>query len=347
MIIFVIIVFFILIFSLNFRYNKEKYLNKNDTTVINGICTLLIFFSHSTQYWFLSTNFSDRLYQHFQNFHNQWIVAPFLFFSGYGVMWSIQNRESYLKFYPYNRIIKTLLNFDIVVIIYIIVSYLLGFNYSPTTILLSLVGIKSVGNSNWYIFAILFMYTASYISSRITTNKYFSVVILFLVTIIYCICVSSINMGDRFYSTIFCYPFGSFVAIYKDNIMNIIQNNKIKVPLVLLCILTLTYNFRIYPMIMNLSSVAIVMLLIYFLYFFEISSNILYFVGKHAFSIFILQRIPGMLLQNIYFQDDYMKYLMIILDLLFTIFLAIYFDKLIVKFDQTLFLKLRRLSRFE
>ena len=226
-------------------------------------------------------------------------------------------------------------------------SYLLGFNYSPTTILLSLVGIKSVGNSNWYIFAILFMYTASYISSRVTTNKYFSVVILFLVTIIYCICVSSINMGDRFYSTIFCYPFGSFVAIYKDNIMNIIQNNKIKVLLVLLCILILTYNFRIYPMIMNLSSVAIVMLLIYFLYFFEISSNILYFVGKHAFSIFILQRIPGMLLQNIYFQDDYMKYLMIILDLLFTIFLAIYFDKLIVKFDQTLFLKLRRLSRFE
>lgn len=93
MIIFVIIVFFVLIFSLNFRYNKEKYLNKNDTTVINGICTLLIFFSHSTQYWFLSTNFSDRLYQHFQNFHNQWVVAPFLFFSGYGVMWSIQKRE--------------------------------------------------------------------------------------------------------------------------------------------------------------------------------------------------------------------------------------------------------------
>ncbi len=95
MIIFVVITGIIALSGLRFRVPYTKILSKEDTTIINAIFVLCILFSHSSQYICLDeTSFLNSLYRHFQNFHNQWVVATFLAFSGFGVMSQIKSEKN-------------------------------------------------------------------------------------------------------------------------------------------------------------------------------------------------------------------------------------------------------------
>ena len=53
---------------------------------------------------------------------------------------------------------KLLFRFDVAVLMFLVMNTLLGAHYAPRRILLSLVGWKALGNSNWYIFDILALY---------------------------------------------------------------------------------------------------------------------------------------------------------------------------------------------
>ena len=167
MIVFVALLGLITLLGVQKRKKEEPFLSKEMTTTVNGIFVLCIFLTHSSEYISFS-GVADSLYRHFQNFHNQWIVTTFLAFSGYGVMSQIvKYGDVYLAEYPKNRLLKTLFNFDIAVLLYLVMNLILGINYSTTEIIGSFVGITSVGNSNWYIFAILVMYLVSYLSEKI------------------------------------------------------------------------------------------------------------------------------------------------------------------------------------
>lgn len=93
--------------------------------------------------------------------------------------------EKYLRTYPYRRLLKTLINFDIAVILYLLLAVIVGEKYTVPTILGSFIGITSVGNSNWYIFAILVLYSLSYLAAKITKSSNKQVFILFVGTAVY------------------------------------------------------------------------------------------------------------------------------------------------------------------
>lgn len=337
MAVYILCIGLILICSLKLRRDSySEILNVSDTITINGIFTLLIFFSHSTQYWPLSSCTLDEVYRHIQNIHNQWVVTTFLAFSGYGVMSQIVKSADgeYLKSYPYKRLLKTLINFDIAVLLYLLVSHFLGIHYDFTVIIGSLFGITSVGNSNWYIFAILVLYVSSYISAIIFRDNYKKQVLtLSLLTIIYIFFMWSLNFEMRFYSTVMCYPLGAFLSLYKEKIITKFLNKKIKSLFPLVIILIITYKLRFNPIIMNISSIIFVLFIVWLLCFFKVNNKIFYFFGKHAFSIFIMQRIPGMI---IYHTMGYKisKYLLIFADLIITIGIALFYDRILYFIDK-------------
>ena len=297
--IYVVVIAIIVIAGLKIRNDDSTILSISDTIVINGIFVLLIFLSHSTQYWPLSSSFLDGVYRHVQNIHNQWVVTTFLAFSGYGVMKSIITKDGYLDSYPYKRLLKTLINFDIAVIMYLIAAIFLGVHYNTITVIGSLFGITSVGNSNWYIFAILMMYIFSYISALTFKDNYNKQIIsLSIFTLFYVSLMWLLGFEMRFYSTVMCYPLGAFLAIYREKIISVFKRKKVLTLFFIILVIGVTYKLRFNAVIMNVSSIAFVCAIVWFLCFFEIKSKILYFFGKHAFSIFILQRIPGLLLYN-------------------------------------------------
>ena len=140
--------------------NFNRALSKEQTTCINGIFVLFVFLSHFGQYETMPWN---RLLLAI----GQLMVAPFLFYSGYGIMEQIQRRGIvYIDSMPRKRILKFYIHFCMALFLYLILSFLLGKDYSFVRIALSFTALSSIGNSNWYVFAILVMYSIVYISFK-------------------------------------------------------------------------------------------------------------------------------------------------------------------------------------
>ena len=177
-------IFLILLVILSLRYRQEYnngYLSFDTTNAVKGIFILLVFIAHIVPY--ILNSGADVMGGGFGFIHNrigQWIVAMFLFYSGYGIMQSImKKRNSYIADIPVKRIFNTLLNFDIAVLVFIVVALLMGTPLTIPQCLLSLTGWETVGNSNWYIFVILVCYSLTFISFYKQNNWYKSAFICF------------------------------------------------------------------------------------------------------------------------------------------------------------------------
>ncbi len=338
MIIVIIFVVVITLMGIRVRVSNDTILSKQDTNIMNGIFVIFIFLSHSTQYFVLGNSLLDSLYKHFQNFHNQWVVTTFLAFSGYGVMSQIKRGgKIYIKKYPKNRILKTLFNFDIAILLYLVLNLLIKEKYSTLTILGSFIGITSIGNSNWYIFAILIMYIFSYMVAVLFKEDYQKQAnIVSIATIFYIIVMQIIDMPSRFISTICCYPLGVWLSLYKNNIINLFKRKKIISLFVLAILLTITYKLRYNDYIMNFASCIFVLAIVWFHTFFEIKSNILQFIGQHAFSIFILQRIPMQIFKK-YGVLVEQPYVFVGVSFIITIIISVGFDWAIGRIDKKIF----------
>ena len=127
------------------------------TNAIKDIFILLVFISHATPYITESgydySGIGDFLFLFINKNVGQWVVAMFLFYSGYGVMESINKKgREYLASFPRKRILCVLANFDVAVLAFFLTNICLGKYFTPQEYLLSFIGWTSVGNSNWYIF---------------------------------------------------------------------------------------------------------------------------------------------------------------------------------------------------
>lgn len=133
------------------------------TNSVKGIFILIVFISHSIPYitnaGYQYANWGDSIFKYISGFIGQWIVAMFLFYSGYGIMEAISMKGiSYLDNFPKKRILNVLLNFDVAVLFFIITNILLDKHFTIVENILAFTGWTSVGNSNWYIFVILLCY---------------------------------------------------------------------------------------------------------------------------------------------------------------------------------------------
>ena len=337
MILYIVTILLLFLAGVRIRNNDGGILSQNDTTIINGVFALIILISHSTQYYEFPGGILNSLYLHFKNFHNQWVVTTFLAFSGFGVMSQIMGGGQYVKKYPKNRILKTLINFDIAVLLYLLLNILIGKEYLISEIILSFTGVTGIGNSNWYIFDILIMYIISYSAARLFSNNYVKQAVVVTVgTVSFIVIMDLVGMPSRFISTVSCYALGVWLAVYKEKVVAVIKNKKIPTIAVLYAVLILTYKLRYNDYIMNLASLAFVMVFVWCEVFFELNNKVLLWIGKHAFSIFILQRIPMIVFENYGILVN-QPYVFVFVSLVVTIIISIVFDKAIGKMNKAVF----------
>lgn len=83
--IFIFIIFILIILAGSKIKNNEAYLTLEQTNVIRGIFILIVFFSHFNSY-VTYNNILDNSYLKIITYFGQAMVAPFLFYSGYGIM---------------------------------------------------------------------------------------------------------------------------------------------------------------------------------------------------------------------------------------------------------------------
>lgn len=317
------------------------YCSPKNTATINAIFSILIFLSHAVTY----TNCNgvlDGPYFDLRKFLGQLVVVTYLFFSGFGIMESIKKKGTdYVKKMPVQRLFKLWYHFAIVLIFFVIVSVgIRGLTYTPAEYLMSLVGLKSLGNSNWYMFATFLMYIIVIVSFLIfRKKKVLGVGCVVALTLAYMVLASKLDMQRVFYNTVCCFPAGMVFSLAKPYIDKILMKNDLvwftafAVGVLGFAFFSQNRNQRfLYYELFVLFAVAVIVM---FMMKVNIKSSILDWFGQHIFSFFILQRIPMLLLKHYGFAKE--PYFFIIVSFFMTIFLSVIFDAAIDKLDSIVF----------
>lgn len=291
------------------RYNvngyNEDYLAFGTTNAVKGIFILLVFISHVVPYivdaGYVYDGIMGDLFWRVHSWVGQWIVAMFLFYSGYGIMESIKKKgEDYVALIPRRRILTVLLNFDIAVLVYVILAWSLANEMSIGKILLSFVGWESVGNSNWYIFVIILAYLITYVSFVCFKNKRISTYtvcsLLFLAML-----VLSVFKGTYWYDTILCFGAGLLYSQRKVVAESFARKHYVLSLTIVLIACVLFYNvpYWIRGLRYNMFCIAFCLLNVLLTMKFRINSNLLIWFGKNLFPLYIYQRFPMILLSSV------------------------------------------------
>lgn len=326
----------------------DDYLSKERTTALNGLFVLLIFVSHVSTYVDLTSSL-DRPYTMIKDFLGQTVVLTFLFYSGFGIARSIQKKGmSYVSGLPYRRFFKVLYHTDIAVLLYLLMNLAIGKNYDLKTNLLAFLSWNSIGNSDWYVFAILGLYIIVFVSFGICkANKYIGTVITTVLSLAFVVFQIKIGRNSWCYNTIMLFPAGMIYSLFKEKIDSIVLKNNITyVITVATAILafafaaTLRGNGIIFYTVWVMLFMALILL---FTMKIQLKNKILLWFGKHVFSIYILQRIPMILFTHIGLNQY--KYLFVILCFIVTIGMSALFDFVTEKIDNVIFRKKEELKQ--
>lgn len=326
------IIFFVLISIAalwGIRYRRVdslgiNYLSKDATNAIKGIWILFVFLRHANQYvhnsGYVYSNFGDRLFLITDGLLQQLIVVMFLFFSGYGVYCSIlRGGVKYINSIPKKRILGTLVNFDIAVVVYILVDLIVDEPLTMETILLSFSGWESVGNSNWYIFVILACYLTTYLSFIGFNQKSTLLPILFNGLLIVVVAILLLKSGKPqwWYDTILAYPLGMLFRLYKDKFdkfFSLASNYIIMLITAVICFVISYVPVYIFSIqigavewimwALRVTSLIMVTLLIMMKW--EINNKFIVWLGLNLFPLYIYQRVPMILLSPYLANKPYM-----------------------------------------
>lgn len=306
-----IILLILVVFGISF--NKvginADYIGKVQCNAIKGICIVLVFIRHIKGYLDGMGYDDGFILERMAIFINantmQYLVVPFLFFSGYGVAESLQEKGcTYVNSMPKKRLLSTLLNFDVAVVLFMVLNLILDRDFTLEEGLLSLIGWKSIGNSNWYIFAILFLYLATYLGYKHRSNtkpigySNGGMVMILLLVSVYVLAMILLKK-PHWYNTIFCYPLGMFYSIYKKNCESYVTKNYSWLTIVLVVIFLISFGVtRVWMPFHIVSSLVLCALVICISMKVSFKNNALVWMGANLFPLYIYQRVPMLVLSS-------------------------------------------------
>lgn len=320
----------------------NDYMSREKTGAIKGIFVLMVFFSHFCT-CYKSGIFIDSFPKTlFSKYIGQLMVAMFLFYSGYGITESVKRKgKNYVRNMPVQRILKLLFDFDIAVLIYLIADIIIGKSLKTKTILLSFIAWESLGNSCWYIFAILCLYIFSYVAFRVSGKNYkLAPLIVTVLTGVYCVLIKGVK-EDPWFNTVICYAFGMWFSLLREKVENVIQHSFWTWTLSLaVCagVFAFAYFNRVGNLVMyEISCLAFVMCVVILSMKVSFNNFVLRKAGEMIFGVYILQRLPMMLLSRNGFLGEHL-YVSFLICIACTGLLAVgfnYFTKLTAKlFDK-------------
>ncbi|MBR3819440.1 MAG: acyltransferase family protein [Clostridia bacterium] len=321
----------------------EDYMSPQKTGAIKGIFVIIVLFSHVRQYITLTSEWYDKPFTDFMLFLGQLMVVMFLFYSGYGVTLGLAKKDGYVKSLISKRALKVLLHYDIAILIFYFLGLALGKNYTIKKLLLSFIGLDAVGNSVWFIFVILILYIITWISFLFVKKKAVLGTAITTVLSVAAVVVLWLLKGKEYwwYDTLLCYPLGMCYAISKPYIDKALVPSfgkwAISTGITLAAFITLNHFFILNGKIRAIFiPMALVFTLLTVLLSMRISINngVLRWFGKRVFGIYILQRIPMIILQHFGMNDSPLLFAAV--SFAVTIVLAEIFERGMDKLDSAL-----------
>lgn len=271
------------------------------------------------------------------------MVVMFLMYSGYGIMESYKrNKDKYINSFIRKRLLKTLLHFELAVLLFWLVAWILDHEYAGNDYILSLTGWSSVGNSNWFVFDILILYIITYLCLTIANRYRFSntklISLLIGSTSIFMLFLIK-TKEIWWWDTILSFPLGIVYSIYKDRIETFLKSQRnylcTLTGVILLFISFYYLGTEVKTIFSSVTSVIFALMLIMLTMRIAVGNKILYWLGVNAFSIYILQRIPMIIAHEYGINENPVLFFAIICPC--TLILAYLFSKTTNLIDNKLF----------
>jgi peptidoglycan/LPS O-acetylase OafA/YrhL len=258
---------------------EQNFWNKTSTDWIRGIAIVFVMYSH----YFPKLGLS-YLYSLIGDFG----VALFFFMSGYGLMSSKLKKNNYHKGFLRNKLLRIYMPFVITFIMTLITLVIFNIEIKSNPIkdflLLSL-----PNNLNWYLKVQIIMYIAFFILLLIFKNKHKPFCItLFIMAVIFMLIGHHYNLDSFWYQNTLCFPFGIFVAMYKEKIYKLITKKYIVT--LLLSAFFLVGSFGVYYMRGSFSfAYNLFAVILTFVILTKVSGNskALVFLGQHSLELYL------------------------------------------------------------
>lgn len=280
---------------------NDEYLSIDSTNAIKGIFILFVFMNHCLHYvWesgFEYIYFYDKLGAVSFGLFGQLIVVMFLFYSGYGVNESIKKKgAAYISTIPKKRIVNTLLNFDLAVILFICLDAFLHIDYTMSEIAFSFIAWEDVGNSNWYIFDILLCYAITWFCAKTCANRpvLYRIGMGGVMVMLAIYLLSEYKSNSVWSNTLLCYPLGMVFSQYKSRIEPFVRKYYYVLLSIATIIVAATFLTITGEMIClyNVKSLVFVFFIVLLTLKVHIKNEALIWCGKNLFPLYIYQRIP-------------------------------------------------------
>lgn len=340
MIIFIAALAVMCLFGIKFSFKDgfADYCSPEKTGAIKGIFVFIVMLSHARAYFPVLEAPQGAFFREFLNFFGQLMVVVFMMYSGYGVWLAIKNKDGYIKTIPGKRAFKVWLHFAIAVVIFYLVDLCLGKGYSPKILLLSLIGVSGIGNSAWFIFDIVILYLLTFVAFAICGRRHMllGTVVTTVLSLGAMLAIMKWQFGNNWwYDTVMCYPLGMWYAMAKPYIDKHILPSFWKW---LLCTAALATLFGVFHYLEYFTpeSFAFGLLIIFLSMRISMNNAVLRWFGKRVFGIYILQRIPMIVLSE--FGVESKPVLFTAACIAITIVLAEVFERLMGRLDIALHL---------
>lgn len=200
---------------------NKNYMSRENTLSIRGICALVVVMHHIL----LDIgrvgkpNYFDNLQLTASTVVTYLAVAIFFFYSGYGLMYSLQNKNNYLCGFIKHRLSKIFVPYALVVVIYALVKTAVE-KITFSDIVKSFVIGDPVADNSWYIIAIIIFYFLFWVSFKFIKNQNAAIIVLVFLTFVYAFVCAIIGFNAHWFNSVFAFPLGIIWAKYRENILS-------------------------------------------------------------------------------------------------------------------------------
>lgn len=338
MALFLLVLLAVSCFGMKFSSFHQDYLSIKTTTAIKGIFACLILLSHTKSYITLGPDFMDHVFRFTMKYLKQLIVVVYFFYSGYGIMQSVKNKEGYIHGFFKKRFLKTLIHFDLAVFLFLILQFILGNRFELADYIGCWIGWRSIGNSCWFIFVILSLYLITYLSflgwERFSSSTWLPTITITILSAGLWLFLRLIKQDYWWYDTIAAFPAGMWFTLLmnKKTVGSIRYNLFLTIAIVALFLFWRHFmGIDIYGICAVIFCFVIVSLSLWV----KLDNPALQWLGKHSFSIYMLQRIPMIIFSWLGLQTN--KFLFTTLIIISALLLSWVFTKLTNMLDNKLF----------
>ena len=295
-----VILFLVLLFNnVQLRHDNEYDIFSVETSQsLRGFSAIEIMFGHigiATQNVLLFANRKAGIL----------FVGIFFMLSGYGLIYSLQNKENYINYFLRKRFLKIFIPAYIVYLIIVFIN-LSRFQipFEVVEILKYVIGYHFAG-MNWYVVELIGIYIIFQIIYKYISIHYANLIFL-VISMLFTVIAFFIDLDNPWYGSTLCFNIGLFYGEYKENINRYFQRKFWIKNITCICILLLgILGFFLWDntflgnvLFRNLASIFWVFWLISILQKVNFSSKLCGFLGEFSYEIYLIHPVVILLLSN-------------------------------------------------